>query len=166
MYRTDVYNKYSRHQMRRVPCRKKKKTMMTLIVLWRLMKQVISTHLKKTVWNCAKYECQGCRIDHPSQKYMYRDMCLWTSARELIDDYGCHDPLLECLNIYDVMDDFDKGIWCLMLDKGTCIWCLMILVVVRPTWVYLLDFFCSGIKHLCVLINIWTKGEVGAVKPV
>ena len=77
------------------------------------------------------------------------------------------------------------------------------LAVVRPTRVYLLDFFCSGIqfyallrpylcfisflymhldlyvqgddawiswgyfmqtKHLCVLIHIWTKGEVGTVK--
>ena len=55
----------------------------------------------------------------------------------------------------------------------------------RPTWVCLLDFFCSGIqfylllslgndaliskgsfmqtKYLCVLILIWTKGEVGAL---
>ena len=69
------------------------------------------------------------------------------------------------------------------------------LAVVRPTVVYLLDFFCSGIqfyvllshylcyyiliddalirlglfiatKHLCVLIHILTKGEVGAMKPV
>ena len=60
------------------------------------------------------------------------------------------------------------------------------LAVVWPTGVYLLGFFCSGIqfylllspylcfisfsyldsfmqtKHLCVLIHIWTKGEVGA----
>ena len=70
------------------------------------------------------------------------------------------------------------------------------MAVVRPTGVYLLDFFCSGIqfylllspylsilylglyvlgddaliskksfmqpKHLCVLIHIWTKCEVGA----
>ena len=75
----------------------------------------------------------------------------------------------------------------------------MLWLFVRPTGVYLLDFFCSGIqfylllspylcfisflyldlyflgddalisqgsfmqnKHLCVLIHIWTKGEVGA----
>ena len=38
-------------------------------------------------------------------------MCLRTSPREWIEDYGCHDPALEGLNIYDVMEDFDNRIW-------------------------------------------------------
>ena len=45
-----------------------------------LLKQAILTRLKMAVGDCAKHECQGCRIDHPSQKY--HDMCLWTSPRE------------------------------------------------------------------------------------
>ena len=56
----------------------------------RLLKQAILTRLKMAVGDCAKHECQGCRIDHPSQKY--HDMCLWTSPREWIEDYGCHNP--------------------------------------------------------------------------
>ena len=40
----------------------------------RLLKQAILAHLKMAVGDCAKHECQGCRIDHPSQKY--HDMCL------------------------------------------------------------------------------------------
>ena len=62
----------------------------------RLLKQAILTCLKMAVGDCAKHECQGCRIDHPSQKY--QDMCLWTSPREWIEDYRCHDPALEGLN--------------------------------------------------------------------
>ena len=73
------------------------------------MDQAILTHLKMAVGDCAKHECQGCRIDHPSQKY--HDMCLWTSPREWIEDYGCHDPALVGQNIYNVMEDFDKSIW-------------------------------------------------------
>ena len=73
------------------------------------MYQAILTCLKMAVGDCAKHECQGCRIDHPSQKY--HDMCLWTSPREWIEDYRCHDPALEGLNIYDVMEDFDNRIW-------------------------------------------------------
>ena len=72
----------------------------------------------------------------------------------------------------------------------------MLWLFVGPTGVYLLDFFCSSIqfylllcfisllyldlyvyaliskgsfmqtKYLCVLIHIWIKGEVGAVKPI
>ena len=38
-------------------------------------------------------------------------MCLWTSPREWIEDYGCHDPALEGLNIYNVMENFDNKIW-------------------------------------------------------
>ena len=74
-----------------------------------LLKQAILTCLKMGVGNCAKHECQGCRIDHPSQKH--HDVCLWTSPKEWIEDYGCHYPALEGLNIYDVMEDFDNIIW-------------------------------------------------------
>ena len=48
-------------------------------------------------------------MNHSSQKY--HDICLWTSPREWIEDYGCHDLALEGLNIYDVMEDFDNRIW-------------------------------------------------------
>ena len=53
----------------------------------------------------------------------------------------------------------------------------MLWLFVGPTGVYLLDFFCSDdawiskgsfmqTKYLCVLIHIWIKGEVGALKLV
>ena len=50
-----------------------------------LLKQAILTHLKMAVGGCAKYDCQGSRIDHPSQKY--HDMRLWISPKEWIDHY-------------------------------------------------------------------------------
>ena len=74
-----------------------------------LLKQAILTCLKMAVGDCAKHECHGCKMNHPSQKY--HDICLWNSPREWIEDYGCHDPALEGLNIYDVMEDFDNRIW-------------------------------------------------------
>ena len=37
-------------------------------------------------WRLAKHECHGCKMNHPSQKY--HDICLWTSPREWIEDYG------------------------------------------------------------------------------
>ena len=43
-------------------------------------------------------------MNHSSQKY--RDICLWTSPGEWIENYECHDPALEGLNIYNEMDDF------------------------------------------------------------
>ena len=73
-----------------------------------LLKHAILTCLKMAVGDCAKHECHGCKMNHPSQKY--HDICLWTSPREWIEDYGCHDPALEGLNIYDVMKDFDDRI--------------------------------------------------------
>ena len=74
-----------------------------------LLKQAILTRLKMAAGDCAKHECHRCKMSHPCQKY--HDICLWTSPREWIEDYVCHDPALEGLNIYDVMDDFDKSIW-------------------------------------------------------
>ena len=71
-----------------------------------LLKQAILTCLKMAVGYCAKHECHGCKMNNPSQKY--HNICLWTSPREWIEDYGCHDPALEGLNIYDVMEDFDN----------------------------------------------------------
>ena len=56
----------------------------------------------------ARHECQGCRIDHSSQKC--HDLCLWTSPQEWIQDYKYHAPALECLNIYSVMEDWDETI--------------------------------------------------------
>ena len=74
-----------------------------------LLKQAIFTRLKMAAGDCVKHECHGCKMNHPCQKY--HDICLWTSTREWIEDYACHDSALEGLNIYDVMDDFDKSIW-------------------------------------------------------
>ena len=86
--------------------------------------------LKMAVGDCAKHECQGCRINHPSQKY--NDMCQWTSAREWIEDYGCHNLALEGLNIYDVIEDFDNRIWNYLYGDN---------------WRHPLDF-TTGINHL------------------
>ena len=49
-----------------------------------LLKQAILTCLKMAVGDCAKHECHGCKMNHPSQKY--HDICLWTSPREWIED--------------------------------------------------------------------------------
>ena len=63
--------------------------------------------LKQAILTCLKMAV-GCKMNHPSQKY--HDICLWTSPREWIEDYGCHDLALEGLNNYDVMEDFDNRI--------------------------------------------------------
>ena len=62
-------------------------------------------------------------MNHPSQKY--HDICIWTSPREWIEDYGCHDPAFEGLNIYDVMEDFEieYGTIC-MATIGDTLWTL------------------------------------------
>ena len=65
--------------------------------------KAILMNLREGVRDHARHECQGCRIDNPSQKY--QDMCLWTTAEEWINDYKLHEPALECLNIYDVIED-------------------------------------------------------------
>ena len=51
----------------------------------------------------ARYECQGCRIGHPSHKHhgmLQRNGSTY--------DYKYNEPALECLNIYDVIEDFDE----------------------------------------------------------
>ena len=73
-----------------------------------LVKAVLM-NLREGVRDYVRHECQGCRIDHPSQKY--HDMCLWTTAEEWITDYKYHEPALECLNIFDVLEDFDDLMW-------------------------------------------------------
>ena len=95
-----------------------------------LLKQAILTCLKMAVGDFAKHECHGCKMNHPSQKY--HDICLWTSPREWIEDYGCHDPALEGLNIYDVMEDFDNRIWNYLYGDN---------------WRHPMDF-TTGINHL------------------
>ena len=65
-------------------------------------------NLREGVKDYARHECQGCRIDYPSQKY--HDLCLWTSPQEWIQDFKYHEPALECLNIYNVMEDWDETI--------------------------------------------------------
>ena len=71
--------------------------------------KAILMNLREGVRDHARHECQGCRIDHPSQKH--HDMCLWTTAEEWINDYKYHEPALECLNHYDVIEDLDEILW-------------------------------------------------------
>ena len=71
--------------------------------------KAILVNLREGVRDHARHECQGCRIDHPSQKH--HDICLWTTAEEWINDYKYHEPALECLNNYDVIEDLDKILW-------------------------------------------------------
>ena len=98
--------------------------------MMKLLKQAILTCLKMAVGDCAKHESHGCKINHPSQKY--HDICLWTSPREWIEDYGCHDPALEGLNIYDVMEDFDNRMWNYLYGDN---------------WRHPMDF-TTGVNHL------------------
>ena len=55
--------------------------------------KVTLMNLREAVRDYARHECQGCRIDHPSQKY--HELCLWTSPQEWIQDYKYHEPALE-----------------------------------------------------------------------
>ena len=72
------------------------------------------TNLREGVRAYARHECQGCRIDHQSQKH--HDLCLWTSPQEWIQDYKYHEPVLECLNIYSVMEDWDETICVYLME--------------------------------------------------
>lgn len=62
-------------------------------------------NLRAAIGDYARYDCQGCRIDHPSQKY--HDICLWTKPKEWINHYGYHEHALRSLNIYEVMKDWN-----------------------------------------------------------
>ena len=110
MYQTDAYSATVQPSDEKSTLQKEVEENENIDCLMKtLLKQAILTCLKMAVGDCAKHECHGCKMNHPSQKY--HDICLWTSPREWIEDYGCHDPALEGLNIYDVMEDFDNRIW-------------------------------------------------------
>ena len=110
MYRTDAYSATVQPSDEKSTLQKEEEDNEDIDCLIKtLLKQAILTCLKMAVGACAKHECHGCKMNHPSQKY--HDICLCTSSREWIEDYGCHDPALEGLNIYDVMKDFDNRIW-------------------------------------------------------
>ena len=66
-------------------------------------------NLREGVRDHARHKSQGCRIDNPSQKQ--HDMYLWTTAEEWINDYNFHEPALECLDIYDVIEDHGEILW-------------------------------------------------------
>lgn len=70
--------------------------------------KAILMNLREGVRDYARHECSGCRIDHPSQKQ--HDLCLMTSPQEWIEGYKYHEAALECLNIYNVMEDWDEVI--------------------------------------------------------
>lgn len=67
--------------------------------------EAILINLRSAVGDYARYDCQGCRIDHPSQKY--HDLCLWTKPKDWIKNYGYHEHALRSLNIYEVMKDWN-----------------------------------------------------------
>ena len=67
-------------------------------------------NLRIAVREYAQHECEGCRLDHPSQKYHMR--CLG-AGDDWIRDLHYHEPALECLNIYDVIKDWNHEL-CLM----------------------------------------------------
>lgn len=62
-------------------------------------------NLNEAIGQYARHECQGCKIDHPSQKY--HAMCLWTKPKGWVEDYGLHRHALNSLNIYDIIKAWD-----------------------------------------------------------
>ena len=94
VYQTDAYNATFQSSAEKSTLQKEAEDNEDIDCLMKtLLKQAILTHLKMAVGDCAKYDCQGCRIDDPSQKY--HDMRLWTSPKEWIDDYWGHNPALD-----------------------------------------------------------------------
>ena len=79
----------------------------------KFLTEAILKNIREGVRDHVRHECQGCRTDRPSQKHHH--MCLWTTAEEWINEYKYHEPALEYLNIYDVIEDFDKIIWGYMM---------------------------------------------------
>ena len=65
--------------------------------------------LKDAIADYARHECTGCRIDHPSQKY--HDLCLWTAPTDWIVDYGYDEAALSCLDIYEIIQEWDSLLW-------------------------------------------------------
>ncbi|MEW8546195.1 MAG: hypothetical protein AB2693_21970 [Candidatus Thiodiazotropha sp.] len=64
-------------------------------------------NLRQAVREYAQHECEGCRVNHPSQKYHM--LCLRADGEDdWIRDLRYHEPALECLNIYDVMKDWNE----------------------------------------------------------
>ena len=98
MYQTDAYSATVQPSDKKSTLQKEVEDNEDIDCLMKtLLKQAILTCQKMAVGDCANHECHGCKMNHPSQKY--HDICLWTSPREWIEDYGCHDPALEGLNI-------------------------------------------------------------------
>lgn len=73
--------------------------------------RAMKINLMTAIFDYARHQCQGCRINHPSQKY--HDLCLWTKPNEWITDYGIHIHALNNLNIYEVIQKWDE----LLLDE-------------------------------------------------
>ena len=74
-------------------------------------------NLRKAVREYAQHECEGCRIEHPSQ--IHHMLCLG-AGDDWIGDLHYHEPALECLNIYDVLKDWNQEL-CLkfgLIDTG------------------------------------------------
>ncbi|MEW8547668.1 MAG: hypothetical protein AB2693_29520 [Candidatus Thiodiazotropha sp.] len=61
-------------------------------------------NLRIAIREYAQHECEGCRINHPSQK---NHMLCLGAGDDWIRDLRYHEPALECLNIYDVIKDWN-----------------------------------------------------------
>ncbi|MCG8075026.1 MAG: hypothetical protein JAY75_02140 [Candidatus Thiodiazotropha taylori] len=68
--------------------------------------QAMKINLRTAIFDYARHQCQGCRVNHPSQKY--HDLCLWTKPNEWITDYGIHIHALKNLYVYDVIQKWDQ----------------------------------------------------------
>lgn len=73
------------------------------------LKQVMLSHLKTAIAEYVRHECGGCRVDHPSQKH--HRLCLWVKPKEWIEEYGIHEHVLNCLNVYDILVEWDELLW-------------------------------------------------------
>ena len=74
--------------------------------------KAILMDLREGIRDHACHECQGCRIDHPSQKH--HDMYLRTTSEE---EYNYHEPALECLNNHDAIEDLEEILWEYMMGS-------------------------------------------------
>ena len=70
------------------------------------LQQVMVSKLLAAISAYAKHECEGCKIDHPSQTA--HEICLWTTPSSWVEDYGYDKAALSCLNIYDIIYEWNN----------------------------------------------------------
>ena len=70
MYQTDAYSATVQPSNEKSTLQKEVEDNEDIDCLMKtLLKQAILTCLKMAVGDCAKHECHGCKMNHPSQKY-------------------------------------------------------------------------------------------------